>query len=97
MQTITPDFLFSQLRLALVATLAYGGGAHWFTPEAAGLYLTLFTTLAPIGIPWAWAIVSNLGTVRISSKSAAAVVASVEKTDPASATAGAVAATQAAK
>ena len=88
-QTITPDFLMSQLRLALVAVLAYGGGAHWFTPEAAGLYLTLFTTLGPIVIPWAWSIFSNLGRVSVVSGSAAATVAAVEKKDPASASAGA--------
>lgn len=89
MQTITPDFLMSQLRLALVAVLAYGGGAHWFTPEAAGLYLTLFTTLGPIAIPWAWSIASNLGKVFVRQGSAAAQVAAVEKKDPASASAGA--------
>jgi hypothetical protein len=94
MQTITPDFLFSQIRLALVAVLAYGGGAHWFTPEAAGLYLTLFTTLGPIAIPWAWSIVANLGVVFVDHNSAAAKVAAVEKTDPKSAEAAAVVATK---
>lgn len=88
-QPITPDFLLSQLRLAIVALLAYGGGAHWFTPEAAGLYLTLFTTLGPIVIPWAWSIVANLGTVRVNNGSAAAVVAQVEAVDQNSAIAGA--------
>lgn len=88
-QPITLDFFMSQLRLAVVALLAYGGGAHWFTPEAAGLYLTLFTTLGPIAIPWAWSIVSNFGTIRVSSNSAAAVVAKVEAVDKQSAVAGA--------
>lgn len=92
-QPITPDFLYSQLRLALVAILAYGGGAHWFTPEAAGLYLTLFTTLGPMVVPWVWSIISNLGTTRVSTSSAAAVVADVEKTDPAAANRGATVAT----
>jgi hypothetical protein len=95
MQTITPDFIFSQLRLALVATLAYGGGAHWFTPEAAGLYLTLFTTLGPIAIPWGWSIIANLGVVFVSHNSAAAKVAAVEKIDPqAAAAAAAIVATK---
>lgn len=97
MQTITPDFLYSQLRLALVATLAYGGGAHWFTPEAAGLYLTLFTTLGPIALSWIWPTVANIGTIRIASTSAAATVAAVEKSDPVSASVGAAAAAQATK
>lgn len=88
-QPITLDFVMSQLRLALVAVLAYGGGAHWFTPELAGLYLTLFTSLGPVVIPWIWSIASNLGTIRISNKSAAAVVAEVETVDKKSAAAGA--------
>ncbi len=88
-QPITLDFFMGQLRLAVVAVLAYGGGAHWFTPEAAGLYLTLFTTLGPITIPWAWSIVSNFGKVTIDRNSAAAVVAKVEAVDPKSAVAGA--------
>lgn len=88
-QPITLDFFMSQLRLSFVAVLAYGGGAHWFTPEAAGLYLTLFTSLGPIVIPWAWSIVSNFGTIRVSNTSAAAVVAKVEAVDPKSAVLGA--------
>lgn len=88
-QPITLDFFMGQLRLAVVALLAYGGGAHWFTPEAAGLYLTLFTTLGPIGIPWVWSIAANLGKVSIDRNSAAAVVAKVEAVDPKSAVAGA--------
>lgn len=88
-QPITLDFFMSQTRLALVAVLAYGGGAKWFTPQEAGLYMTLFTALGPIAIPWAWSIMSNLGTIRISNKSAAAVVAKVEAVDAISAVAGA--------
>lgn len=88
-QPITLDFFMGQTRLALVAVLAYGGGAHWFTPEAAGLYLTLFTTIGPIAIPWAWSIVANLGTIIVDRNSAAGVVAKVEEVDPKSAIAGA--------
>jgi hypothetical protein len=88
-QPITVDFFMSQLRLAVVAILAYGGGAHWFTPEAAGLYLTLFTTLGPIAIPWAWSIAANFGKVFVDRNSAAAVVAKVEAVDPKSAVIGA--------
>lgn len=88
-QPVTLDFFMSQLRLAFVAVLAYGGGAKWFTPEAAGLYLTLFTSLGPIVIPWAWSIVSNIGTIRVQTGSAAAVVAKVESVDKKSADVGA--------
>jgi hypothetical protein len=88
-QPITLDFFMSQLRLALVAVLAYGSGKGWFTPEAAGLYMTLFTTLGPIAIPWAWSIFSNFGTVKVNNGSAAAVVAKVEAVDQQSAKVGA--------
>jgi hypothetical protein len=89
-QPITPDFLLSQLRVAIVAVLAYGGGAHWFTPEAAGLYLTLFSTLGPLAIPWGWSIVSNFGSTKVYTGSAAAVVAQVEAVDVTAAKVGAI-------
>jgi hypothetical protein len=89
MQTITPDFLMSQLRLALVALLAYGGGKGWFTPADTTFYLALASSLGPVIVPWAWSIFSNLGKVSVVSGSAAATVAAVEKKDPASASAGA--------
>jgi hypothetical protein len=82
LQPITADFLYSQLRVAFVSVVAYGSGAHWFTPEQAGLYMTLFTSLGPIAIPWAWSIVANFGKVFIDRNSAAAVVAKVEVEHP---------------
>lgn len=88
-QPITLDFLMSQLRLALVALLAYGGGKGWFTPADASLITALAASLGPIVIPWAWSIFSNLGTVRVNNGSAAAVVAKVEAVDQQSANAGA--------
>lgn len=95
MQTITPDFLMSQLRLALVALLAYGGGKGWFTPADTTFYLALASSLGPVIVPWAWSIFSNLGRVSVVSGSAAAQVAAIEKRDPASASVGASAATAA--
>lgn len=88
-QPITLDFLMSQLRLALVALLAYGGGKGWFTPADASLITALAASLGPIIVPWAWSIFSNLGTVRVNNGSAAAVVAKVEVVDPQSAKVGA--------
>jgi hypothetical protein len=83
LQPITMDFVYSQLRVAFVAVVAYGSGAHWFTPEQAGLYMTLFTSLGPIAIPWAWSIVANFGKVFVDRNSAAAVVSRVEVEHPA--------------
>ena len=80
-QPITLDFLMAQLRLALVAVLAYGGGKGWFTPLDATFITGLAASLGPIVIPWAWSIASNLGTVRVKTGSAAAVVAKVEAVD----------------
>jgi hypothetical protein len=88
-QPITLDFLMSQLRLTLVAVLAYGGGKGWFTPADASLITALAASLGPIVVPWAWSIFSNLGTIRVSNGSAAAVVAKVEEVDKKSAIAGA--------
>lgn len=92
MQTITPDFMLAQLRLAAVAFLAYAGGKGWLTPADAGLLTALGTSLGPIIIPWAFSIYANLGTKKINTNSAAAIVANVEKTDPVSANTGAAAA-----
>ena len=88
-QPITLEFFMGQLRLALVAVLAYGGGKGWFTPEDASLITAIAASLGPIIIPWAWSIASNLNTVRVNTGSAAAVVAKVEAVDPNSAKAGA--------
>lgn len=89
MQTITPDFMLAQLRLAAVAFLAYAGGRGWLTPADAGLLTALGTSLGPIIIPWAFSIYANIGTRKISTNSAAAVVAQVEAVDKQSAAAGA--------
>lgn len=82
MQQITPDFIYAQLRVAAVAVIAYAGGKGWLTPADAGLLTALGTSLAPIIIPWAFSIYSNLGVVHVASNSAAASVANVEKVNP---------------
>lgn len=97
MQTITPDFMLAQLRFAGGVIVAYAAGRGWLTPADVGLITSLGASLGPIAFMWALSIYANLGTRKISTNSAAAVVAAVEKTDPASASVGAIAATQAAK
>jgi hypothetical protein len=82
LQPITADFFYSQLRVAFVAIVSYGGGAHWFTPEQAGLYMALFTSIGPIAVPWAWSVFANFGKVFVDRNSAAAVVAKVEVEHP---------------
>jgi hypothetical protein len=94
---MTLDFVTGQLRLALVAVLAYGGGRGWFTPADATFITALAGALGPLLIPWAWSIYANAGQINVASGSAAAAVARVEKIDPASASTGAASAIQAAK
>ena len=93
----TLDFVTGQLRLALVAVLAYGGGRGWFTPADATFITAIAGALGPLLIPWAWSIAVNAGKVSVASGSAAAAVAAVEKIDPASASTGAASAMQASK
>jgi hypothetical protein len=89
----TYDFVMGQLRIALVAALAYSGGKGWLTPTDATLLTTVATALGPLIIPWAWSVAVNYGVVHVASGSAAAKVAAVEKTEPAIANAAAVTAT----
>lgn len=80
MNAITPDFMLAQLRLAAVAIIAYLSGRGIFTPADATLATALLTAIGPILAPWLLSIYSNLGTVKVSNGSKAAVVAAVEKT-----------------
>jgi hypothetical protein len=80
MQKLTPDFVYAQIRLALVAAIAYLGGRGTFTPADVTLAGALVTSLLPIAVPWAFSIFSNWGTIKVSTDSKAAVVAAVEKT-----------------
>lgn len=79
---ITYDFVMGQLRIAMVAVLAYGGGKGWWTPQDAGLLSALGASIGPIAVPWAWSIMTNLSTVHVASGSAAAIVARVERLNP---------------
>jgi hypothetical protein len=96
-KVFTLDFVTGQLRLAMVAVLAYGGGRGWFTPADATFITALAGALGPLLIPWAWSIAVNNGKISVVTGSAAAAVAEVEKIDPVSASKGADTAVQAAK
>lgn len=85
----TYDFVIGQLRIALVAVLAYSGGKGWLTPTDATLLTTVATAIGPLVLPWVWSIVANAGVVHVPAGSAAAAVAAVEKTSPAIASAAA--------
>lgn len=89
----TYDFVMGQLRIALVATLAFAGGKGWLSPTDAGAITAIATGLGPLVIPWVWSIAANAGVIHVASGSAAAKVAEVEKTEPAIASAAAVSAT----
>lgn len=95
-KVMTLDFVTGQLRLAMVAILAYGGGRGWFTPADATFITALAGALGPLLIPWVWSIAVNAGKISVQSGSAAAAVAAVEKIDVVSASKGADTAIQAA-
>jgi hypothetical protein len=78
----TYDFIMGQLRIALIAGLAYAGGKGWLTPTDATLLTTMATALGPVLLPWAWSFFTNLGVVHVSSGSAAAAMAKVEAVAP---------------
>jgi hypothetical protein len=55
-------FFLGQLRLALVAIIAYAGGKGWLTPTDAGLATAMLTSLGPLLGPWAWSIYANINS-----------------------------------
>jgi len=81
----TYDFVMGQLRMTLVAGLAFAGGKGWLTPTDAGALLAIATAAGPLAVPWVWSIITNLGKVHVGSGSAAAEVAKVEAISPATA------------
>lgn len=56
---MTYDFFLGQLRVAMVAILAYSGGKGWLTPADATLATALASSLGPLLLPWVWSIVRN--------------------------------------
>jgi len=78
----TYDFVMGQLRIALVAGLAFAGGKGWLTPTDAGAITAIATGLGPLVIPWICSVYANLGVVHVGSGSAAATLAKVEAVAP---------------
>jgi hypothetical protein len=68
---MTQDFVMGQLRLALVAALAFAGGHGWLTPADSGIALAFVTALGPLFAPWIWSVVSNINTKRVPKDSVA--------------------------
>lgn len=65
MQPITVDFVFTNVRIALIATVAYLGGAGYFSPAGVTLATALITSLLPILIPWAMSAYASWGIVKV--------------------------------
>lgn len=65
MQPITADFVFTNVRIALIATVAYLGGAGYFSPAGVTLATALITSLLPILIPWAMSAYASWGIVKV--------------------------------
>jgi len=59
------DFIFSQLRVAAVAFIAYAGGKGWFTPADATLATALLSSLGPIAAPWLASLYATYGTKKV--------------------------------
>lgn len=59
---MTQTFFLGQLRLALVAIMAYAGGKGWLTPTDAGLATALITSLGPLVGPWVWSVYANINS-----------------------------------
>lgn len=61
---MTQDFVMGQLRMALMAIVAFAGGKGWLTPTDSGLVIAFITAIGPIFAPWIWSFVVNINTKR---------------------------------
>ncbi len=73
------DFLMSQLRVALVATVAYLSGKGVFTPADATFATAIIGAGLPILAPWLASMYATYGTVKVGTNTVAAQVAQTEK------------------
>lgn len=74
---MTQDFVMGQLRLALVAALAFAGGKGWITPADAGFATAMMTSLGPLFAPWLWSIFVNINRKSVPKNSVAVSVTDV--------------------
>lgn len=63
--TLTADFVYSQLRVALIAGVAYAGGAGYFTPAGVTLSTALIVSLLPLAVSWGFSWYATWGTVKV--------------------------------
>src|SRR5258708_3289550 len=68
---MTQTFLMGQLRLLLVATLAYAAGKGLITSADSGLLISIATPLGAIAAPWIWSIYTNIGKKLVPKESVA--------------------------
>lgn len=78
MQTLTPEFVFTNLRIAFIAVIAYMGGKGYFSPEGVTLATALLTSVLPIAVPWFFSAYMSWGVTKVPLHSVAAEVAKVE-------------------
>ncbi len=74
------DFIYAQLRVALVAGIAWAGGKGYFTPADSTLAFALVTSLLPIAAPWFASLYATWGTKKVPQQSIA-IAASTAKVD----------------
>ncbi len=72
------DFVFAQLRTGLLAIIAYGAGAGWFTPQESTLFVALITAFGPLLVPVLMSFYANWNMKKIPTNSVAAAVDKVE-------------------
>lgn len=75
MQPVTPEFIFTNLRIAFIAVIAYMGGAGYFSPAGVTLATALVTSLLPIAVPWAISAYMSWNVTKVPLNSVAAEVA----------------------
>lgn len=76
------DFVLGQVRLALVAVIAWCGAKGYFTPVDSTLALALVTSMMPVLVPWGWSIYSNINMKRVPQNSVAIAPADVLSANP---------------
>lgn len=79
MQPITAEFVYTQLRIAFIAGVAYAGGAGFFSPTETTFALALITSLLPLIVPWIFSTYASWGSTKVLLGSVAAQVAVSER------------------
>lgn len=64
-QPLTQEFVFTQIRIWLIAVVAYAGGADYFTPAGTTLALATIASILPILIPIAFSTIASWGVTKV--------------------------------